>query len=266
MDEWDLKPPAQGKSRPPEAGAPPTGGRPQTPRTGARAPVAPMDGAIIMEPSRPDGGGEGSPPTEVPGAGDPSTPAPSGAGELPDTSEPGGKKAPPAPKRRGGRALLAWSAAALLLLVVGAVIGFAIARSQNADITADLSRVQGELGVLEKALSQAEERNWNYYRENQALKAALEAGQSGGATTSTTLAPGPGATYGDGLYLVGEDITPGTYDGVVTGEQGYWARLKGTDGQVGSIIANAIPREPFVLTITVSDKAVELRGVEITAR
>jgi hypothetical protein len=35
---------------------------------------------------------------------------------------------------------------------------------------------------------------------------------------------------------------------------------------VGSIIANALPRGPFVLTIIESDKAVELRGVVITAR
>jgi hypothetical protein len=191
-------------------------------------------------------------------------------------SELGGKKTRPGSKRRGGLPLPAWLAAAVALLAVGVVIGFAIARSQNADIAADLDRVRQELGVVEKALSQAEERNWNYYRENQSLKAQLEAGQPGGTasttlgsapgTTSTTLAPGPGVTYGDGIYLVGEDIAPGTYDGVVTGEQGYWARLKGTDGQVSSIIANAIPREPFVLTITVSDKAVELRGVEITAR
>jgi hypothetical protein len=32
------------------------------------------------------------------------------------------------------------------------------------------------------------------------------------------------------------------------------------------IIANGIPSGPFVLTIVVSDKAVELRGVRLTAR
>ena len=78
--------------------------------------------------------------------------------------------------------------------------------------------------------------------------------------------PGPAGTYGDGIYLVGVDIVPGTYEGAVTGEVGYWARLKGTDGVVGSIITNALPRGPFVLTIIKSDKAVELRGVVITAQ
>ena len=66
--------------------------------------------------------------------------------------------------------------------------------------------------------------------------------------------------------MVGEDVLPGTYDGALTAEIGYWARLRGTDGSVGAIVANAIVRGPFALTITESDKAVELRGVEITPR
>ena len=68
------------------------------------------------------------------------------------------------------------------------------------------------------------------------------------------------------MYLVGEDIEPGVYDGVVVKEQGHWARLKGTDGMVSQIIANGIVRGPFVLTIVQSDVAVELRGVILTAR
>lgn len=164
--------------------------------------------------------------------------------------------------------LLLWVGVAIALLALGAVVGSAIARSQNDDIEVELGRMRDRLGVVERALSQAEERNWNYYRENLALVARIEGGQSGGSTSTSTGAAGPGGaqTLGDGVYLVGEDIAPGVYDGVVIGEQGYWARLKGTDGQVSSIIANGVVRGPFVLTIVVSDKAVELRGVKITAR
>ncbi len=85
---------------------------------------------------------------------------------------------------------------------------------------------------------------------------------TGGATNTG----GVTTVYGDGIYLVGEDIMAGTYEGVVLGSQGYWARLKATDGLVSSILANAVPRGPFVLTINVSDKAVELRGVRLTSR
>ncbi len=56
------------------------------------------------------------------------------------------------------------------------------------------------------------------------------------------------------------------YDGVVNGSIGYWARLKGTDGAIASIIENGIPKGPFVLTIESADKAVELRGVTLTER
>jgi len=175
---------------------------------------------------------------------------------------------PPSRTRRRLAVLAAWVAGVLLLVAVGAVIGFAVARAQHDDIAAELSRTREELGVLERALSQAEERNWNYYRENSALKAQIEAGQGGGSMPTTSAIGGQStpAVYGDGIYLVGEDILPGTYDGVVLGTQGYWARLKATDGQIGSILANAIPQAPFVLTIVVSDRAVELRGVRITAR
>jgi hypothetical protein len=160
-------------------------------------------------------------------------------------------------------------AVALVLLLVGALVGFFIARSQSADEAAELDRTREELGILQRALTQTEERNWNYYLQYEALRRDLDRYLSGGGSSTSTTLPrpyGPGATYGDGVYLVGEDIAVGTYDGVVTDEIGYWARLKGTDGTVNSIITNDIPRGPFLLTIITSDKAVELRGVVITAR
>jgi hypothetical protein len=75
----------------------------------------------------------------------------------------------------------------------------------------------------------------------------------------------PGS-FGDGVFLVGDDMAPGTYAGVVTGTVGYWARLRGTDGSIGAIITNGLPRGPFLLTVEPGDKAVELRGVMLTPR
>lgn len=53
-------------------------------------------------------------------------------------------------------------------------------------------------------------------------------------------ASGPPATVpGDGQYLVGEDIKPGTYK--TAGADGfgcYWARLRNASGELGAIIAN----------------------------
>jgi hypothetical protein len=148
------------------------------------------------------------------------------------------------------------------------MVGFFIARGQTSGDAALLAETRDQLGQLERALEQSEDRNWNYYRANQALRTELEELKANGESgTTTTAGPGqPSGVYGDGVYVVGEDIAPGTYDGVVDQGTGYWARLKATDGSTSAIIANAIVRGPFVLTIYVGDKAVELRGVTITAR
>ena len=160
------------------------------------------------------------------------------------------------------------------MLLVGTFAGFYLARSQSGDEAAELAQVREELGKMESAVAQSEERNWYYYRmvealtaENEALRSEPAGPPASGSAPSTGGEPAVlGSTYGDGVYLVGEDVLPGTYDGVVTADVGYWARLKETDGATGSIITNAVVRGPFVLTINEADKAVELRGVILTVR
>ena len=186
---------------------------------------------------------------------------------------------PPPRRRRRMRVLsprLGWVAIPVVALVAGALIGFYLARAQSKDEAAELVKVREQLGRMEAAVAQAEDRTWDYYRavqaltaDNEALKADTEDSSGPGAGTTVTSTGSPailGGPYGDGVYVVGEDILPGEYDGVVTGEVGYWARLKATDGAIGSIVTNAIERGPFVLSIIESDRAVELRGVTITAR
>lgn len=232
MDDWDLEAPAAKKDR--SSGAPAADG-------GEDRPV-----------------GSAEPPAVAPGHTHPA-PAPQGAGVT-----------PPAARRRGERKWWVRAVAGLVLLLIGALAGYFVAGSQVNDSTTELAEAKQRLAVMEKAVSQAEERNWNYYRENQALSARIDEleGDSGGgapATTSTTV-PGQHASYTDGIYMVGEQIAPGDYDGVVNGKVGYWARLRSTDGVIGAIIANGLPRGPFVLTISQSDVAVELRGVTLTSR
>jgi hypothetical protein len=204
----------------------------------------------------PEGGGATAP-------GPPSAPP---TGRAPAPTKPGAS-------RRRVRTIVGWVAAGVLLLLAGAVIGFFIARSQMNDETAQLAEARAEQGRLAKALTEAQERSSNYYRANETLKAQLESVQTGGQSSTSTTVTGSGSepgslgtSYSDGVYLVGEDIAAGTYDGVVDGEVGYWARLSATDGTVSAIVANALERGPFVLTIIPSDRAVELRGVRITAR
>jgi hypothetical protein len=159
-------------------------------------------------------------------------------------------------------------AVAFLVLLVGIMIGFFVARAQTSGDAALLAETRDQLGQLQSALAQSEDRNWAYYRANQALRAELEGTAANGEAGDTpgSGGNGPADAFGDGVYLVDEDILPGTYDGVVNGGIGYWARLKATDGTMSAIVANGIVRGPFVLTISVGDKAVELRGVTIKAR
>ncbi len=72
---------------------------------------------------------------------------------------------------------------------------------------------------------------------------------------------GSGVIPGDGTFLVGEDIQPGTYQTDGGGEFGcYWARLADTSGELESIIANGNPQGPTTVTISASDAAFETNG------
>lgn len=75
------------------------------------------------------------------------------------------------------------------------------------------------------------------------------------------VAPKPKVTTfmtADGIYLVGENIAPGTYRN--GNEDGcYWARLRDTKGDLDSIIANGVgPNQ--VITIAKTDRAIQVRG------
>jgi hypothetical protein len=101
--------------------------------------------------------------------------------------------------------------------------------------------------------------------EAAAAKAKSDAEAAAAAAAQQAAALEAANTFTDGVYLVGQDIQPGTYRGTVTGGGGigYWARLRDTEGVLSSIIANGVPSGPFVLTIKSSDKAVELKGVKL---
>lgn len=61
---------------------------------------------------------------------------------------------------------------------------------------------------------------------------------------------------GTGTFLVGDEISPGTYRSEGTSNC-YWARLSGTDGTLDSIIANNFGGGSQVVTISGSDAAFE---------
>jgi len=73
--------------------------------------------------------------------------------------------------------------------------------------------------------------------------------------------------YGDGKYLVGQDIKSGLYKVTLTDSitnMGYIERAKDLDMELDSIIANIILTGDGYVEIKPTDKAVKLQGVEIT--
>lgn len=66
-------------------------------------------------------------------------------------------------------------------------------------------------------------------------------------------------SFGDGTYIVGTDIQPGTYKS--SGQQGcYYARLKGFGGTIDDIITNNNTDNPAIVTISASDKGFQSKS------
>jgi hypothetical protein len=80
---------------------------------------------------------------------------------------------------------------------------------------------------------------------------------------TTAPKPAPAAEFGEGIYKVGTDISPGTYKGTVQDGNGYWARLSSSD--TSNILANDLKEKgTMYLTVRSSDKYIEISGVTFT--
>jgi hypothetical protein len=67
--------------------------------------------------------------------------------------------------------------------------------------------------------------------------------------------------FGDGLYLVGKDIAPGTYKSSGGSSYGgYWERLSGLSGQFDDIIANGNPEGSTIVEVKEGDVAFSTSG------
>lgn len=90
-------------------------------------------------------------------------------------------------------------------------------------------------------------------------KQQLDQRESGLDTREQALAPkeqeaAKNTIRGDGIYLVGKDVNPGTYRN--TGSRScYWQRSSGTSGSFDEILANGNESGPAVVTIQASDVA-----------
>ncbi|MFJ8668278.1 hypothetical protein [Streptomyces sp. NPDC093600] len=97
-------------------------------------------------------------------------------------------------------------------------------------------------------------------------------GQSRIPERSPERAPTPGDTStasggeipGEGTFLVGEEIEPGTYRSAGGADESfpscYWARLRGTTGNPDEVIANHASKGQTTVTILASDRAFLTQG------
>ena len=109
---------------------------------------------------------------------------------------------------------------------------------------------------LEQRSSELDERSSDLdERDDELQTLASELDERDEALTTTEQEIEENTIPGSGIYLVGEDIKPGTYRS--DGSRCYWARLSGTSGEFEHIIANDNVEGTAYVTIAASDVAFE---------
>lgn len=76
----------------------------------------------------------------------------------------------------------------------------------------------------------------------------------------TRITSDPGASFGDGLYIVGVDISSGTWRSEVPASYCYWERLAGFSGSFDEILANDLTSSQAIVQIAASDIGFRAEG------
>jgi hypothetical protein len=86
---------------------------------------------------------------------------------------------------------------------------------------------------------------------------------------TTTTAAGPETSFGNGTWLVSDEIAPGVYQTTESVSSCYWERLSGLGGTFDEIIANANVSGQGIVEIQEGDEAFSVSGcgdwIELTA-
>jgi len=162
---------------------------------------------------------------------------------------------PVKPKRRVPFALFVTATVATLIL--GVIIGAASASGGRGEAVDAFNEVKDSLAAAEGRADTLQERLddlGDRQAELDSLAAELAAREAAVTTTEQTIAAN--TIPGDGLFIVGADVQPGTYksDG---GSPCYWARLNATGDD---IIDNYLGDGQTVMTVQGGDGLIETSG------
>jgi hypothetical protein len=145
-------------------------------------------------------------------------------------NEPSRSPQPPAGGRSRLKAWLTHGATAIVALVVGAAMGGAGGSGSGSGSTAHSAHPAPTVTVTRTAKAPAP-------------RPAVTVTEKVTVTPKPARKPGAAASVaGDGTYLVGEDMKPGTYRTAGPADSAipdcYWARMKNASGELNAIIAN----------------------------
>jgi hypothetical protein len=120
-------------------------------------------------------------------------------------------------------------------------------------------------GAVEEARAQVQTENADQAAALDAREADLGAreaavGQREGAVSVLEQQAADGSLPGDGVYLVGTEVAPGTYRASSPGDYCYWERLSGLSGEFDDLITNGLGAADSTVTISGSDTAFSTDG------
>lgn len=201
----------------------------------------------------------------------PPPPGPEGSAPTPPPAAPPVTIMEEEPKRKGGfwrwiRGNRRWAIALIpIALFLGMSIGGANAGSGDPvaavdDVEqSDTSALEAELADAQALIEQYEagEETRIELEEQLAVREAEIAAREAAADEADAAANAN--SFGDGTYLIGTDIQPGTYRTEAAGNC-YWERLAGLGGNLEDIIANDLPSGAAIVEIASSDVAFSTQG------
>lgn len=131
------------------------------------------------------------------------------------------------------------------------------AESDLEDAQADLEDIAGDVPAREAAVEEAEAALAE--REAAVVSAEGEVSEREAAVGVVEETIAANTFDGEGLYIVGEDIQPGTYRSAGSGYC-YWERLSGLSGEFDDLITNDTGEGPMAVTISPNDVAFSTNG------